>query len=132
MNFSQKQIVMIVGGAILVLAIVALVFFNLQPSKTAPIQLTVWGLEKSDVFAGIISIYSQLHPNVGISYRQVGKDNYENVLLGALASGQGPDIFPVHNRGLAKNLAVLSPATASQFSQNQIDSLFPTEVGQDF
>jgi len=123
---------MIVGGAILVLAIVALVFFNLQPSKTAPTQLTVWGFEKSDAFAGIISAYSQLRPNVGISYRQVGKDNYENALLGALASGQGPDIFPVHNRGLAKNLTVLSPATASQFSQNQIDSLFPTEVGQDF
>ena len=124
---------MLVGiGAVLLLVVVVLVFFNLQPSKTAPVQLTVWGFEKSDVIGGFMGGYSQLHPNVGISYKQVSEDNYENTLLGALASGQGPDVFPAHNRGLTKNLAVLSPATASQFSQSQVDNLFPAEVGQDF
>lgn len=124
---------MLVGiGAVLLLVVVVLVFFNLQPSKTAPVQLTVWGFEKSDVIGGFMGGYSQLNPNVGISYKQVSKDNYENTLLSSLASGQGPDVFPVHNRGLAKNLNVLSPATASQFSQSQVDNLFPAEVGQDF
>lgn len=119
-------------GAALLVLIVVLVFFNLQPSKTGQIQLTVWGFEKSDVIGGLVGGYNQFRPNVSVSYKQVSKDNYENTLLSALASGQGPDVFPVHNRALAKNLNVLSPSTASQFSQSQMDNLFPLEVGQDF
>ncbi len=124
---------MIAGaGALLLLIIVVAIFLNLQPSKTAAVQLTVWGFEKSDAVGGLMSAYSKLRPNIGISYKQVSKDNYENTLLSALASGQGPDVFPVHNRGLAKDLNVLYPAPASQFSQSQMDNLFPTEAGQDF
>ncbi len=124
---------MIVGAGVLLVVIIAVVvFLNLQPPKTAVVQVTVWGFEKKSDVGGLMATYSKLRPNVAISYQQVGEDNYENTLLSALASGQGPDVFPVHNRGLAKNLNVLLPATASQFSQSQLDNLFPLEVGQDF
>lgn len=120
------------GGAFLLLVIVVLIFFNLQPSKTAAVQLTVWGFEKSGAVGGLMDAYGQLRPSVEIFYKQVSENNYENTLLSALASGQGPDVFPVHNRGLAKNLAVLFPAASSQFAQSRLDNLFPAEVGQDF
>lgn len=124
---------MLIGiGATLLLVVVLLVFFNLQPGNTGQIQLTVWGFEKSESVGGLTAAYNKLRPNVEISYKQVGEDNYENMLLSALASGQGPDVFPVHNRALAKNLAVLSPAASSQFTQSRLDDLFPAEVGQDF
>lgn len=119
-------------GATLLVLIVALVFFNLQPGNTGQIQLTVWGFEKSDAVGGLTGAYGQLRPNVEIFYKQVSENSYENMLLSAIASGQGPDVFPVHNRGLAKNLAVLSPVASSQFAQSRLDALFPAEVGQDF
>jgi ABC-type glycerol-3-phosphate transport system substrate-binding protein len=132
MNFSQKQI-MVVGGVLFLAVIIAvLIFFNLQPSKTAAIQLTVWGFDKGADVAGIMGSYSQLRPNAKVTYVEVSRDNYESNLLRALASGQGPDVFPVHNRALSKKIGFLLPAAASQFSASQMENLFPTEVGQDF
>jgi len=132
MNLSQKQIMMIGVGAFLAVVVIALIFFNMQPSKNAPIQLTVWGFDKSADVGGIMASYSQLRTNVKVTYVQVGEDNYENNLLSALASGQGPDVFPVHNRAMEKKAGFILPATASQFSAGQMDNLFPTEAGQDF
>ena len=131
MNFSQKQI-MIIGGAVFLIIVVAiLVFFNMQPNKNAPVQLTVWGFDKNDAIGGLISSYSQFRPNVKVAYKEVSRDDYENMLLSALASGQGPDVFPVHNRSLSKKTNILSPAGA-QFTADQVQNLFPTEVSQDF
>ncbi len=131
MNLSQKQIVIIGTACFLVVVVTALVFFNMQPSKNAPVQLTVWGFDKSDAGGGLATAYSQFRPNVKINYVEVSRNDYENTLLGALASGQGPDIFPVHNRGLLKKINILSPA-GTQFTADQVQNLFPTEVSQDF
>lgn len=120
-----------IGGFLAIVAI-ALIFFNLQPSKTAPIQLTVWGFDKSGDVSGLMNAYSQLRSNVKVNYVQVSRDNYESNLLSAIASGQGPDVFPVHNRALDKKTGFLLPATASQFGASQVENLFPTEVEQDF
>ncbi len=132
MNFSQNQIV-IAGAAIAVLLVFSiLVFFNLRPSQIASIQLSLWGFEREDAITPLLSGYSKLYPDVKVSYKEVSKDNYENTLLGALASGQGPDIFPVHNRSLSKNAGVISPVQPSRFGVSQIQNLFPKEVGDDF
>jgi len=122
---------MIGAGLLLAAVLVVLIFFNMQPSKNAPIQLTVWGFDKSSDVSGLMSAYSQLRPNVKINYIQVSQDNYDSNLLSAIASGQGPDVFPVHNRALDKKTNFLLPA-GSQFSVSQVENLFPTEVEQDF
>ncbi len=123
---------MIIGGAaFLVVAVAILLFFNMQPSKNAPVQLTVWGFDKSDSISVLVGAYSQFRPNVKVNYIQVSGNDYENTLLSALASGQGPDVFPVHNRDLSKKINILSPAGA-QFTSDQVQNLFPTEVSQDF
>lgn len=132
MNLSQKQIMIIGVGGFLAAVVAALVFFNLQPSRTAPVQLTVWGFDKSGDVGGLINAYGKLRTNVKVNYMQVSRNNYESNLLSAIASGQGPDAFPVHNRALDKKAGFLLPATASQFSASQIENLFPTEVEQDF
>ncbi|MBI4085411.1 MAG: extracellular solute-binding protein [Candidatus Liptonbacteria bacterium] len=132
MNLSSKQTV-IIGTTIAVLLLIAvLVLFNLRPSETAGVQLVMWGFEKETVIKPIISAYRQSHPNVNVTYKEVSKNNYETTLLNALASGQGPDIFPVHNRSLIKNANVLYPAPPSQFNTSQLENLFPAEVAQDF
>lgn len=132
MNFSQKQIAIIGAGAFLAVIAIVLVFFNLQPSKNAPVQLAIWGFDKSSDVGALVASYSQLHPNVKATYVQVSADNYENTLLNALASGQGPDVFPVGNRALYKKTGYLLPAPSSQFSAGQMENLFPTEAEQDF
>ena len=131
MNFSQKQIMIIGGAAFLIVVIAVLVFLNMQPAKNAPVQLTVWGFDKSDAVGGLTTAYSQFRPNVKVTYKEVSRDDYENMLLSALASGQGPDVFPVHNRALSKKINILSPAE-EQFTSDQVQNLFPTEVSQDF
>lgn len=132
MNLSQKQLIIIGAALAAVALVVVLVFFNLQPPKTAPIQLTLWGFDKADAFSSVIAGYKQLRPNIQVSYKQVNADDYENYLLGALAAGQGPDIFPIHNRALGKIVNALYPVPAAQLSVSQVQNLFPSEVELDF
>ncbi len=132
MNFSQKQII-IIGAILAVVALVALlVFFNRQPSGKEKISLLVWGFDKGEVFSPVIGAYKQLRPNVEISYKEIKTADYENYLLGALASGQGPDVFPIYNRQLGKLIKALYPASPSQLSAGQVQDLFPAEVETDF
>ncbi|MBP9828203.1 extracellular solute-binding protein [Patescibacteria group bacterium] len=83
-------------------------------NTTKPVTLTYWRVfDDEDAFTEIISSYRVLHPNVKIEYRKLRAEEYEEELLKALAKGEGPDIFSVHNSRVAEFQDLLQPMPAS-------------------
>ena len=61
-------------------------------------ELTWWGVsEDSQVVRPLIEEFQSNNPNVKITYIKQSKEDYRERLTNALASGQGPDIFEIHN-----------------------------------
>ncbi len=63
------------------------------------LTLEVWGpLDYRDAFINSIAAYREIDPNIArVEYKVIPVDNYKKELTDALASGQGPDIFFIHN-----------------------------------
>src|SRR6476661_5362721 len=97
----------IIGGAIGFLIILMLVLLMFSPSSkprtTGPVTLTWWKtFETSDNVQDLINDYQQTHKNVIINYVKKDAGTYENDLLNAYASGNGPDILSIHNDWVPK------------------------------
>ncbi|MEK7665523.1 MAG: extracellular solute-binding protein [Patescibacteria group bacterium] len=77
---------------------------------SAPIQLNVWGVfDDEDNYDDVVSSYRTLHPNVSIEYREFRFDEYEEELIRALAEGEGPDVFLVHNTWVEQYKSLMQP-----------------------
>jgi len=127
-SFSKKIFLMIVSVAFLSAGC-----GGGQPVQTGPVVLTFWKtFEDSENMQGLIEAYRQAHPNVEIVYSKKNLENYEKDLLNALASGQGPDIFSIHNSWLPGYLDKLEPAPASTFNLKQYQDAFVDAAVQDF
>ena len=98
------------------------------------VNLEVWGLyDDSDAFAEIIAKYKEINPHIGeIKYRKFTTQTYKNDLLEAMASGQGPDIFLIHNDWLPSFKNKLESAPAEITNTQELVSNFPDVVGNDF
>lgn len=104
--------------------------------KSVPylVDLEIWGLfDSSDVFLETITEYKRINPYVGnIKYKKLTPDTYRKELIDALASGQGPDIFIVHNTWLPSFETKLEAAPASLVSLSQVRENFVDVVQNDF
>lgn len=98
------------------------------------VNLEVWGLyDDSEAFLEIINQYKKINPHIGeIKYRKFTAENYRNDLMEALAAGQGPDIFLVHNNWLPSFKNKLEPAPTSVTNLQELSSNFPDVVAKDF
>ncbi|MBI2033617.1 MAG: extracellular solute-binding protein [Candidatus Liptonbacteria bacterium] len=134
MGLSKKQILILGGGGALVLVLIILIFLNLRSSspQSQAVTLTVWGFEDRNAFDAILQGYKTLRSNVTISYEKIEENNYESVLLNALASGQGPDVFMIRNRALPREKNKLAPAFPQTFTLLNLQEQFPQVVEQDF
>lgn len=140
MNFSRNQIIIIGAGALLI-AVFVLIFLGILPgwqknrggkSGQNEISLSFWGIEDQNAIREMIDSYSAINPNARIFYQQFNKNDYERLLINALASGEGPDIFMVHNSWLPKHWDKISPFPDINLSLAGFRQLFPTVAEQDF
>ncbi|MBU6415507.1 extracellular solute-binding protein, partial [Patescibacteria group bacterium] len=63
-----------------------------------------------DIYNPIIADFQSQHPDITISYVKKNPDTYENDLLNALASGNGPDVFILRDAEFLKHANKLAPA----------------------
>jgi len=98
------------------------------------LELEVWGfLDDRDNLNEIFEIYKSLNPNIrDIKYRKLTTDTYKTELIDALASGQGPDIFLIHNTWLPGFSDKIIPAKAEVISEQKFKSDFVDVVSSDF
>lgn len=72
----------------------------------------------------LIDAYQKAHSNVQIKYVQKDVTTYESELVDALASGNGPDIFSIHNDWLPKHEDKIAPAPAAAISLRDFENNF--------
>ena len=87
------------------------------------VRLEAWGLfDDSDVMSKAIGEYQKRNPRVKeIVYKKLTVESYENDLMDALATGNGPDIFLIHNTWLTKHSDKLAAAPLDNISANQAE-----------
>lgn len=74
------------------------------------VTLSYWRVfDNDDAFDELISDYTRLHPNVDIEYKKLRFDEYEEELVRAIAEGEGPDIFSVHNTKIGEYKDLILP-----------------------
>jgi len=98
------------------------------------VRLEVWGLfDDSDVFSKVISEYQKRNPRVKeINYKKLNVDSYETDLLEALATGNGPDVFLIHNTWMAKHKDKLAPIPLDNVNGKQAEILNTRQAKDQF
>ncbi len=139
MHFTQKQIVIIGAGIVLLAAVFLFISTGIKkaPVVLQPYVVTVWGTESRALFDDLSLAYAGVRPNAIVNYLQFDPATYENKLVTALAAGNGPDVFEIGNRSLARWKSLLAPLPTSTFFSGQIDppkmqAIFPSVVADDF
>jgi multiple sugar transport system substrate-binding protein len=83
------------------------------PNESTKVTLEYWRvIDGDDAFDDIINAYRAQHPSVTINYRKLRLEEYEEELIRALAKGEGPDIFSVHNTKVQEYRDLLAPMPA--------------------
>ncbi len=97
-------------------------------SSKYSVNLNVWGVfDNSSVYTTIFSEYAKINENIApVSYQKHTLDAYKNDLLGALAAGNGPDIFMIHNSWMPDFQDKIVPmpkymGTEAEFRANFVD-----------
>jgi len=84
------------------------------PSDAGKVKLIYWRVfDGDDAFDEIIDKYRAQHPYVSIDYKVLRFDEYEEELIRALAEGEGPDIFTIHNTQMNEYKNLLLPMPTS-------------------
>ncbi len=98
------------------------------------INLEIWGLfENDDPYGAMFEAYKKKNPNVrNITYKKMTTDSYQKELIDALASGQGPDIFLVHNNWIPSFKDKIYPAPADVVTEQKVRNEFVDVVADDF
>ncbi len=105
------------------------------PAKppTKPVTLNVWGVfDDTQSVQPLIDAYRKVRQNVTVVYTKKDINTYRSDLLNALAAGNGPDIFAIHNDWLPQFLDKTSPATDKQWLYTNFKNDFVDAVVKDF
>lgn len=138
MKFSQKQIVIVMG--LLVVIVVSVVIFgaNIRRPQTngggesPELEFKVWGYDDEAYIKKLIAEYGKYRKKIKIQYQKFDADKYDEILVDALASGEGPDIFMIGNRDLVKQKSKIAPVPTAQFGLTSYQRYFPEVAYQDF
>ncbi|HYC79939.1 MAG TPA: extracellular solute-binding protein [Candidatus Binatia bacterium] len=130
---------LIIGG--IVLGFVAMIIGSIllvNPSNTPrgnqeKVEIIWWKpfQDRTDV-AALIEDYQKLRPNVTVRYVKKNINDYEQELLNAIASGNSPDIFTVHNDWLPKQMDKLAAMPDNIISERQYRETFVDVAADDF
>ena len=130
-----KRHLTFIGVALLVAIVVAGLFIigkrRENPQATGTVK--VWGVfDGIEIFRPLITEFQKSNPGVNIEYTKINPDTYEQDLINALATAQGPDLFMFHNSWLPKHFDKLLPLSESELPIVAFRKLFPSVVEQDF
>lgn len=78
-----------------------------------PKKLEIWAvIDDRDVYAPLLDAYRQAHPHITINYKRFRLEEYEELLVNAMAEDRGPDIFLIHNTWVGKYMSKIEPMPA--------------------
>jgi len=101
-----------------------------RPKAPQSGELVIWGVyDDSDVYSALIGDFERKYPHIKVRYYKKSYNDYERDLLDALAAGQGPDIFYLHNDWLPRYYDKIYPLpedlmTLKEFRDTFVDVAF--------
>jgi multiple sugar transport system substrate-binding protein len=113
---DSRRLVYVLGGAIALMVFITIIFIlrNVGSTQQAAATLEVWGVfDESVAFTEAIKSFEKVNSGTKVHYKVIPYKDYEKTLLNALAAGQGPDIFMIHNTWLPQHVDKLRPMPAS-------------------
>lgn len=122
---------LLIGGAVLAIITIGLVSLVLTGGPTGKnneeqVELVWWKTfqDQSDI-GPLIEAYGLYRPNVTIKYVKKNIVDYEQELINAIAAGNSPDIFTIHNDWVPKHMDKMAPMesgmTEKQYRDNFVD-----------
>jgi multiple sugar transport system substrate-binding protein len=126
-RFPKKLLFMVLGLVFLLVGVFAV--FKLVVPRLGEISgnghLVWWGLWEDDTLVKpLIDEYQAANPGVTIEYIKNDKQDYRDRLMSALAKGDGPDIFRIHNSWVPVFRQDLSAMPSSLMSSQEFGSTF--------
>jgi multiple sugar transport system substrate-binding protein len=131
---NKNQYMFIVGGAVVFLIILVIIFRAIFSGKTTskPVNLIYWGLwEDKEVIDPLIAAYEQKNPLIKITYEKMNPQSYREKLV-SRSKAQGtesaliekPDIFRFHNTWLPEIKDIVAPLPPTVMSGEEFDKTF--------
>jgi multiple sugar transport system substrate-binding protein len=78
-----------------------------------PKKLEIWAVvDDRDAYTPLLEAYRSAHPHISITYKRFRLEEYEDLLLNAMAEDRGPDIFLIHNTWVGKYQSKIQPMPA--------------------
>lgn len=130
------KVVGIVFGAILIVLLIALAF----KSRTKDVtlvgnkgEIVWWGIQHDeDVYKPLIDEFEKANPGLKINYIKQSPQDYRQRLQSALVSGNGPDIFEIHNSWIPMFSADLSAIPSSVMKESDYENSFYSVITNSF
>jgi multiple sugar transport system substrate-binding protein len=134
MNLSRPQtiILAIIGLIILFFALGAIGVIPVFKENLPKTTIKFWGIDNEPTFSQVLADYKKISPSVTVEYSRFSEADYENKLIDALASGEGPDIFMFHSSWLSKHGKKVSVFPATLITATQFKELYPQVAEMDF
>jgi len=126
---QQQKFIVVVLVIVVVLSLVGVFLVLKKPTVKGNVSsLNVW-IVGDDKF-----IFEPISNGFGLPVKYVKKDfkTYERELVDALASGEGPDVFMIHNSWLPKHQSKLVSAPTELLTPFAVQKNFPDVVTTDF
>jgi ABC-type glycerol-3-phosphate transport system substrate-binding protein len=122
-------------GAIIILIVLGYLIYHygFNPTISAHGTIKVWGFDDESVYkySSFIKDFNSKYPKITIEYTQKSPQNYERELLNALASGQGPDVFPIYHTWVSGYQDKIAPLPSNLMSLKEYNDTFVDVAAQD-
>jgi multiple sugar transport system substrate-binding protein len=137
----QRNRILFGGGVAVLAGALILVFVGILPGgKRGPdlvhqADIEIWDVfDDEQVYSKLISAYRDTHSGAKITYVKKEVETYRQEVLTALASGNGPDIYAIHNTWLLQEKSRLQPMNTAlpEVDPNLLLADFPDVVRFDF
>ncbi|MEX2145005.1 MAG: extracellular solute-binding protein [Candidatus Spechtbacterales bacterium] len=85
-------------------------FFKQKVSESQPVTIEFWdSFDTGDDYLEVFSRFTDENPNVSVQYRKIPPELYRQTVTDALAEGEGPDVYVIHNTWLTQGIRRLAP-----------------------
>jgi len=123
----QKIQAFIYVGTIVIVLIVVLIFWGVIPGlrhSSTGSALAFWGTEPDSLFTDILRDFQNENQSTSITYVRKNPATYEQDLVNALASGQGPDLWTIPQTWIARHQNKIAPLPTVLMTEREFNETF--------
>jgi len=124
-----------IGVIIILFAVIIFAGAGCKSKKSNyAVKLDVWGtFDNTNAYSDSFAVYENINKNIEpIEYHKMTLESYKEDLLGALAAGNGPDIFMIHNSWIPDFQDKIVPAPEYMMTEQEFRETFVDVVADDF